>query len=430
MRILVTGGNGFIGGHVTAALEAAGHSVVRGIRRGGSDRRASGETVICDFARDHDPAVWERRLQGMDAVVNCAGILRETRRQSFDDVHVRATAALYEACVRAGVKKVVQVSALGDPRDSRFISSKYEGDKVLMSQEIDWVILRPSVVYSTADSYGGTSLIRALAALPFVLKVPGSGKQLLQPVSAEDLGRVVVAVLEHSRCNRRVLEVVGPRAISFREFLLAWRAWLGIAAPRSVLRIPLFLVKPVALLGEWLGRGPLGMTMYRMLQRGNVGSNGAYGTLHGCTGVEIRSVSETLAARPAQVQDRWHARLYLLRPVLRGCLALVWIASGVVGFVTPLAESHDIVLTLGIEPRFAAPLVYGASAIDLALGLLLVLGRCVTLAGVLMIVSVLVYSITIGIALPQAWLEPFGGLLKNIALIPAIFIMLVLEGRK
>lgn len=366
----------------------------------------------------------------MDAVVNCAGILRETRRQSFDDVHVRATAALYEACVRAGVKKLVQISALGDPRDSHFISSKYEGDDILMSLELDWVILRPSVVYSAAGSYGGTSLIRAMAALPFVLKLPGSGEQLLQPVSAEDLGRVVVAVLEQRRCDRKVLEVVGPQAISFREFLLTWRAWLGIAAPRAVLRIPLVLVKPVAVLGEWLGRGPLGMTMYRMLQRGNVGSSGAYESLRECTGVEIRSTSEALAARPAQVQDRWHARLYFLRPVLRWSLAFVWIASGIVGFVTPLAESNDVVQTLGIAPGFVAPLVYGASAVDFALGLLLVLGRYVTLAGVLMIVSVLVYTVAIGIGLPQAWLEPFGGLLKNIALMPAILIMLALENQR
>lgn len=67
----------------------------------------------------------------------------------------------------------MQVSALGDPRDGEFIASKHALDADLQKLDLDWAILRPSVVYSPAGSYGGSSLLRALAALPFMLFVPG-----------------------------------------------------------------------------------------------------------------------------------------------------------------------------------------------------------------------------------------------------------------
>ncbi len=74
-------------------------------------------TVVCDFARDIQPEDWLPRLADIDVVVNCAGILREVKGQTFDAVHRAAPCALFDACVQAGVKRVVQVSALGHPED-------------------------------------------------------------------------------------------------------------------------------------------------------------------------------------------------------------------------------------------------------------------------------------------------------------------------
>jgi len=427
MNILVTGAYGFIGRQVVAGLLQAGHQVVCAVRKPEPTVFAGLDTVVCDFAHDTQPEDWMPRLTDIDAVVNCAGILREGKGQTFDAVHRAAPGALFDACVKAGLKRVVQVSALGSPEDGDFIRSKHAADAYLLSLPIESVVVRPSVVYSTSGSYGGTSLMRALSATPWVLGLPGSGDQPLQPITGEDLAAVIVAAVEREACANTMLEAVGPEPITFREYLLGFRQWLGIAPPVILLRVPLFLIGLSAFVGERLGRGPLGLTMFRMLQRGNVGKTGAYAELVEKTGVEPGSLAQALSRRPGFVQDRWHARLYLLRPVLRVFLALVWIVSGVVGFITPQAEIETLAQGLGLSMSVVMPLIYVVSALDLLLGLCLLLGLWVPVVGVLMLVSVLAYTLVFGMALPNLWLEPLGGLLKNLAVIPALLVMLAIE---
>jgi len=422
LRVLVTGANGFIGAHVVRALEAAGHRVIRAVRTAAP---GSGD-IACDLARDVRSEDWRPRLAGVDAVVNCAGILRARRGAGFRQVHVLAPAALFGACRDAGVRRVVNVSALGNAATTGFVASKHAGDAALMALELDWVVLRPSVVYTPSGSYGGTSLLRALAALPGMLVVPGRGGQRLQPVYAADLGRVVVAAIERPECRRQIIEVAGPAPVSFEDYLRKWRAWLGLPAPRAILRVPLWLVRPVAELGERLGSGPLGMTMFRMLQEGNVAAADAPQRLERLTGVAPVSLEESLARSPAHVQDRWHARLYLLGPLLRVMLALLWIGSGIAGLALPAHDTARLAAAAGVP----APLAVAASVLDLALGAVLLTGRAVRPALWLMLASVIAYTAVIGIRLPAAWLDPFGGLLKNLAIIPALLVMLVLADRR
>jgi NAD(P)-dependent dehydrogenase (short-subunit alcohol dehydrogenase family) len=85
--------------------------------------------VVCDFAHGIQPEDWLPRLTNIDVVVNCAGILREVKDQTFDAVHRAAPSALFDACTQADVKRVVQVSALGRPEGGGFISSKHATEK-------------------------------------------------------------------------------------------------------------------------------------------------------------------------------------------------------------------------------------------------------------------------------------------------------------
>ena len=166
-------------------------------------------------------------------MVNCAGILREAGGATFEAVHHHALRALAEACRAAGVRRVVQVSALGDARDGEFIASKHRGDDALLAADIDAVVLRPSVVYSAAGSYGGTSLLRAMACVPWVLAVPGDGTQRLQPVDRDDLAACVLAALERPAARGQVIEVVGPVELTLLEYLLAWPHRLRAGCRRS-----------------------------------------------------------------------------------------------------------------------------------------------------------------------------------------------------
>lgn len=434
MRVLLTGAGGFIGSQVLTSLKAAGHNVVACTRSGwlASTRSiASAGTIrsmACDFACDTDPASWLPRLEGIDAVVNCAGILRERGRDRFEQVHVETPLALFRACVTAGVRRVIQVSALGRPEDSEFIASKHRGDAKLAQLDLDWVILRPSIVYSPAGSYGGTSLLRSMAALPGVIFVPGNGQQRIAPVSAADLSALVVQLLVSGADSRRTFEVVGPETLSLEMYLKTWRRWLGFREPR-VIPVPGSLVAAASWMGEGFGNGPLGTTMYRMLMSGSTAEPAANAANTNSVGWRPRSLDEVLDEQPSFVQDRWHARLYLLAPLLRIALALVWVASAVVGFVTPQRQIQTILGAAGVVSG-AVGLDYFASIVDLALGVLLLVGWRVSLMGVLMLICLLAYTVFVGIALPSIWLEPFGGLLKNLGLMPAVLVMMAVADRK
>jgi hypothetical protein len=142
------------------------------------------------------------------------------------------------------------------------------------------------------------------------------------------------------------------------------------------------------------------------------------------------SVSEAFAEVPSFVQDRWHARLYFLGPTLRIALGLVWVASAAVGFLTPLAQDRALFAAAGISGGAAVPLVWLGSAVDLVLGVGALVGWRIQWVAALMLASLVVYTIFVGIAYPSAWIEPFGGLLKNLPLMPAVLIMGILAGRR
>jgi uncharacterized protein YbjT (DUF2867 family) len=258
---LVLGARGFLGSHIVAALRRAGWEVRCGVRAGGAAPQA--DECIADVASMASPAAWRAPLEGIDAVVNVAGILRESARQRFDRIHHDGPLALAQACVEAGVGRFVQISALGHPDDGAFIASKHRFDQALLQLPLAALVLRPSVVYSTAGSYGGTSLLRALAAVPGVLPLPGDGRWRIQPLDAEDLAELVVRALV-SRDVAGVFEVGGPQPMTLRDYQVAWRRWLRLPDAR-VLDVPERLVSFGVRLGEWFGVGPMGLTTWQML---------------------------------------------------------------------------------------------------------------------------------------------------------------------
>ncbi|WP_445145127.1 NAD(P)H-binding protein [Dyella sp. Tek66A03] len=431
MRVLVTGAYGFIGSHIVAALVTAGHDVTCAVRGARLDTRFPGlKAVACDMARDTTPAAWLPRLEDVDAVVNCAGILRERAADSFEAVHVQAPQALYLACVKAGVRRVVQISALGNVRDGAFIASKHRGDEQLLSLPLIATILRPSVVYSARGSYGGTSLLRAMAALPWLTVVPRAAlRPCIQPMAAEDVGLAVVAALEDPPQESETLELVGPRAMGLDDYLQCWRRWLGLPMAK-IWAVPTACVKVISRLGEWLGVGPLGSTMQGMLERGNLGRPDALEHLHTRLNLTPRTLEHALAEAPSHVQDRWHARLYFALPLLRVSVALLWLGSGVVGWLLPPEAVADAAPNGLPSAATALMLARGTATLDLLLGALCLLRwrSGWVLAG--MLLMLIGYTIGIGTLWPAHWLDPFGGLLKNLPLMAALIVLMAIEEKR
>lgn len=418
----MVGGGGFIGSYIVAALRARGWQVRSLVRTARTQGDVTGElSHLCT------PEAWLPYLDGIDRVVNAAGILREKRGQRFDLVHERSPLALAAACRSAGIRRFVQISALGDPADGEFMASKHRADAALLATEgLETVVLRPSVVYSATGSYGGTSLLRALAAFPGVQPVPGQGNWPLQPLAAEDLATVVVRALERTATG--LFEVGGPDPITLGDYLRRWRGWLRMpAAP--VVRVPVALVTFMVAIAERVGNGPLSLATWRMLRRGSTTAPGAAERVRATFDVSPRPLDAVLAATPSQTQDRWHARLWLLEPLLRSGVVALFLLSAWAGFATSAEEIEHLAHGSTMLP---APvwMARGSAAVDLVLGVLLIACWRERLTIGLMLALVVGYTLVIGLALPAAWLDPLGGLAKNFVVIPALAVLLVLADRR
>ena len=446
MRVLITGVTGFIGASLARACEAAGHSVLGVARRPGAGR------VVLDY-RDAPPAeAWLPHLGGVDAVINAVGVLRESGRQSFDALHVRAPTALFRACERAGVRRVIQVSALGADEGavSRYHQSKKTADDALRATDLDWVILQPSLVFGLDGA--SSRLFLKQASLPLVPLV-GAGRQHVQPVHVDDVCAVVLRLLGDGPAPARVapaspgqaspeqtepeqsgpgragvarvtLAVVGPRTLSLREWLSILRRGLGLP-PARFLRVPLALVRAAARVGGRLPTALLTSETLGMLLRGNVADPAP---MTAATGIVPRPPERFLPAE-GRAWLRRGAQLEWLDVPLRLSLAAVWLGSGWVSlFAYPWAASYGLLARAGLSGAPATAALIGSAALDLALGLAtLFYPRRRLWAAQAGLVGV--YSLILAVRLPEYWLHPFGPALKNLPILALLWLLWVLARR-
>jgi uncharacterized protein YbjT (DUF2867 family) len=425
MNVLLTGANGFIGRYLMASLLEAGHRVVPAVRHPAeTDRRLPAPASIAvDFNRDVRAEDWTPRLAGIEAVINCAGILQARPGQSIAAIHAAAPKALFAACEEAGIKRVIQISAISaeEAAGTAYASTKRDADDFLASTNLDWVVLRPSLVYAEG-TYGGTALFRALAALPVAIPMIGRGDHLFQPIHVDDLCATVLRILDRPSIARIVVDPVGPETLTLRQIITDLRRWLGFA-PTRIIEIPAGFVRIAARIGDALG-GPINTTALRQLEFGNVGNPDAFVA---AIGIAPRRWSDALLARPSQAQDRWHARLYFLRPLLRWTLALMWLASGAIGLSQPASITAPIFAAFGLSGAAASAAASASCLLDIAIGVLLFARRGTGAIAALQLAVVAAYTAGLTFALPSLWADPFGPLLKNLPIIVAIMILAAIE---
>ncbi|WP_037380122.1 SDR family oxidoreductase [Sinorhizobium americanum] len=409
MRVLVIGASGLIGAAVCAKLLERGLTVVRVVRPGSSPPKTD-ETVEIDLARAIRPKDWLPHLSNMAAVVNCAGTLQDGPGEDTSGVHVRGPSALFQACEQAGVRRVIHFSAMGVEKQqpSPFSRTKLEGDKALMARDLDWVILRPSVVLGPG-AFGASALIRGLAALPVRPIMPNTG--LLQVVRLEDVARTVEMLVHPGAPKRLILEIAGPEALSFEDVVKTYRHWFGWA-PARVLNIPAPLADLLYKLSDLAGalgwRPPTRSTAQKEITRGAVGDIGAWSEN---TGIEPTALSVALARTPVSVQERWFARLYLLKPVIFVVLSLFWIATGVISLTTGYQIGIDLMERTGAGVLAGPSVVAGAIA-DIVIGLAIAVRRT-SRAGLYGAIALSLFYAAAGtILLPELWNEPLGPLMK------------------
>ncbi|HUS83350.1 MAG TPA: complex I NDUFA9 subunit family protein [Dehalococcoidia bacterium] len=283
--ILVTGGTGFIGRHVVARL-AEGGEKVRVAARG--DRKVDLPQGVQQFAADvvSGEGVAEA-MAGVDKVAHLVAVIAEKGDQRFDAVIRGGTAGVLGEAERAGVKKLVYVSAIGAAPDPKFSywHAKWQAEQAVAASSLNYVIIRPSLVFGPEDDFFNR-LERLIRRAPIV-PVAGSGKTRFQPIWVEDVVSCVVACLNDGVHDREIVEIGGSEYYSYDEIIDLIRRKLRSRKPN--VHVPLWLMRPGArVLQAVLPSPPVTTDQLAMLSKDNATALDAVPKAFGFTPKSLR----------------------------------------------------------------------------------------------------------------------------------------------
>jgi uncharacterized protein YbjT (DUF2867 family) len=269
VKVLVTGGTGFIGPHVIQAIAAAGHDVralVRERKRGANAAALGAELVEADMT---DAASLRIASQGVDAVVHLVAI-RQGKPEEFQRIMVEGTRHLLAAAKEAGATRFVHMSALGASEETKdlvpYYGAKWQQEQDVQASGLDHVIFRPSFVF--AKDGGILKTFRKLAKLAPVTPIIGSGRQRIQPIWVDDVAAYFAQALDKPEATNRVFELGGPDTVTWNEFWARLKRALGVRRP--TVHMPMGFMRANALVTERLpGDIPLTRDLLKMLEGGD-----------------------------------------------------------------------------------------------------------------------------------------------------------------
>jgi len=372
-----------------------------------------------EFSAPQDPA-FQSLLCTLDVLINAAGIFDERGGQSFDDVHVNGPCTLFEQAARAGVPRVIQISALGAGPNAptRFWRSKALGDQCALCFPGDVTVVRPSLVFAPE---GASTRFFLQLALFTVMPFPADHRARVQPIHQQDLIDGLAALVDHP-CPPPLIAAVGPVPLTLPAYLTTLAGALGHRL-RWLPVAPRWLAL-INALSRWTpGIAPDADAM-TMLAHGNTAASDAWQTL---VGRPLRAPRE-FVTREQAAELRSRAVLRITLPVARAAIAVTWLATGwVSAFVYPTAASLALLAQARV-PAAAAPLaLYGAAFLDIALGLTMWKPAWRRTTYRLQLALIAFYTTIITIWLPAYWAHPYGPLVKNLPLAALIYLLLRLE---
>src|SRR3569832_326997 len=333
-KILVLGASGLIGRFITDDLRAKGFPTV-GVVRKFSAGQATGALDLEMPIMAMDAAALARLLRDreFDVVVNCLGVLQDGLGSDSRAVHCDFVERRLQASKQCGrTIRLVHSSIPGVIKDDRtaFSRTKREAERVIEISGIPYAILRPGFVIAPA-AFGGSAMVRALAALPIRLSA-ADALVSFQPVAVEDVSATIAWLAARdvgdAAPNAVTWDVMQQQPITLGEVIAAFRRPLGTSgSPR--IPVPAFLLDVgvrLADLVSWLGwKPPMRSTAISELRRGVTGDPARW---MAATGLVPKTITETLGQHPTTVQDKWFARLYLVKALIIASLVVFWCVSG------------------------------------------------------------------------------------------------------
>lgn len=292
LPILVTGAAGLVGRAACTALSERGWKI-RALVRNPARAAARLAHIPVEFRVGdiRNRASLDTALEGVGTVVHLAAIAIERKGESYSSTNAAATGNLIDAARRGGAKRFIHMSQNGASSESRyaFLRSKGIAEDLVKASDMEWTVIRPSVIFGPADEF--VNVLGRLALLsPFVFPLPGGGKARFQPIAVEDVAAVITRTLETKSAVNRTYIIGGPEPLTLRE--MSERIVAAMNIRRLLLPVPVVILRPlVALLQRLLPNPPVTSGLLDLLALDNTVPENALATDFGISGRKFDSDS-------------------------------------------------------------------------------------------------------------------------------------------
>jgi uncharacterized protein YbjT (DUF2867 family) len=371
----------------------------------------------------------------IDVVVNCLGVLQDGPGSDTRAVHRDFVERLLTAIHDSGrAVRFVHISIPGSVDDDRtaFSTTKREAERLVAASGIAYAILRPGFVVAPS-AYGGSAMLRALAAFPLQLSGDESATPF-QPVAVEDISATIAWLAARDTsdvtANAVTWDLMQKQPITLGNVIDQFRWSFGTSRwPRITL--PGFLLDLGAKMGDLANRlgwmPPMRSTAIAELRRGVTGDPTGWME---ATGIVPKTLAQAVGGHAATIQDKWFARLFLVKALVIASLALFWIASGFISLVISFTAAADILRSHGFPPWLVNPMTAVTSLMDISIGVLILFRRTAAFGLIAGIIVSLGYMFGAAIMTPDLWIEPLGALVKTAPAIVLMFVaLLTLDNR-
>ena len=269
MKVFLTGATGFVGRNMLKRLLAENHSVRALVREPQKASALAGERVELVAGDVTEGTGLDQGMRGCEAAMHLVGIIVEKGKSTFERVHHIGTCNVVEAAKRAGVKRFVQMSALGARADgpAGYQVTKWKGEEEVRRSGIPFCILRPSLIFGEGDGFV-SQMIQTMRSAPLFRPVPGDGNPKFRPIFIDDVTACFVRALTVEAATNQTIELGGADELTLNSVLTEIARCAGVRKPAVHVPMPLMFAG-ASLAQTLLKTPPVTVDQLRMLREGS-----------------------------------------------------------------------------------------------------------------------------------------------------------------